>query len=456
MGFLDPPGLSTYIPQHPQQESVLMFNSIRRGWWTWIRQGDLKYHWLMCMAALTGAWAGAASAQTFPADSGRAAATAPATQPAEPAPELALQAIAQKRYAEAASILEPLAQDQSAGFDVLLNAGGAYDALALDVANDKTPAGRKSFQEYSQKAVAYYLRAAKLASEAGDPRAESVLQLLLRYDSRNPTALLSLARANRDRGQATRAIYYYRDYIKTAEGKGDYEAQIELGRLLVAEGFWRQAVDVLEKIQDVAGASANQQLALAYLAGKQEAKALAAADQAVDDPQHDADAFIVRSSLLLSLGEDSNPRQAVGDALTAAQLARGKVIENPADESVWQKAAIWQQKISSLADALRKLKPKTKTGEPDAAFHIRVAQLISDIGDLDRRLHDHAAVNVLSEAARSENTPVDLLVALAQRQRDLGQDAKARETADRILKQDANNAMAKQIIKPTGGKPEAK
>ena len=88
-------------------------------------------------------------------------------------------------------------------------------------------------------------------------------------------------------------------------------------------------------------------------------------------------------------------------------------------------------------------------------MQIGLARLISELGDLSRRLSDHQAVAVLGAAAKAEDAPVELLVALAQRQRDLGQAELAVKTAERILSRDAGNATAHKI-KETGGKPETK
>jgi hypothetical protein len=64
-------------------------------------------------------------------------------------------------------------------------------------------------------------------------------------------------------------------------------------------------------------------------------------------------------------------------------------------------------------------------------------------------------VRLLSEGAKAADASLDLLVALAQRQRELGQAGAALETAERILKQDPNNAAAR-LIKDAGGRRESK
>ncbi len=441
-----------------------MFDSSRRACEVRTSRCSLKRRSVAFAAVVAGLWAADATAQTMPASGpalataqtmparGPALATAPASQPSQPMPESARQAIAAKRYADAVAILEPLAQPESAGYDVVLNLAGAYDALALEAANETGPEGRKHFEECKKKAVQYYVRAGKLAIERGDPRSESILRHVLRYDPQNAVALVNLARAFQKAGSPAMAIYYYREYVKTPQGQTDNAAQVELGRQLVNGGFWHQAVTVLEKARLVGGADAEQQLARAYLAGREPDKALDAANKAVSNAQHTAEAFVIRAEVLLQLGDRSDPRQAVEDALMALGLARDALSVTPADDELWQKVAFWQQSLRKLVDGIEGL---TRTTPLDPAFQIRLAQLISELGDLTRRLHDHEAVLLLSIAARAENAPVDLLVALAQRQRDLGQAQAAVQTAERILESDPNNLVA-QKIKETGGKPETK
>ena len=304
---------------------------------------------LVLAAILVGLRATVAPAQPAPGG-GAAVTTAPASQPSQPVPEAALQAIAASRYADAVAILEPLAKSDSAGFDVLIKLAGSYEELARDAINDRTPAGRGTYDKGSKKAVEYYVRASRLAQASGDPRTESILRHILQYDPQNASALLSLAKSYEKPGPAAMAIYYYREYVKTPAGQADAASQVALGRLLVSQQLWHQAVDVLDKAKAVAGAEAEQQLALAYLAGRQADKAMDAADRAVNSPQHTAEAFMVRSTLYLQLGERADPRKALDDALTAARVAREMIVANPADETLWDKLDLWQQGLSRIAE----------------------------------------------------------------------------------------------------------
>jgi tetratricopeptide (TPR) repeat protein len=230
---------------------------------------------------------------------------------------------------------------------------------------------------------------------------------------------------------------------------------VDLGRMLAAEGYWHQAVDVLVKIpRDRDGfpvvPETDQQLALAYLKGGQADKALAAANRAVNNPRPTPDAFLVRASLLLQLGELNDPRQAVEDALVALQLAHNTVMADPADDQNWRKLGGWRQGASSVCEALKNL---ARTTPLDPVIQLRLANLITVLGDLTRTLYRYEAVNLLSNAARNENAPVELLTILAERQKDIGQAALAVKTAERILQRDPTNATA-QKIKDTAGKSE--
>lgn len=416
--------------------------------WLWTRSPRRR---LAVVAAAAGVWTGAALAQTIPA-SGPAVTTAPATQPAQVVPEAALQAIEAERYAEAVALLEPLAKAESPSFDVLMKLGGCCDQLAKAVANDFTPAGRDSFNKYSGKAVDCYLRASTLALTSGDPRAEVVLRRVLFFAPRNPFALRALGRLYESNGSGILAITQYREYIKTPEGQADYDTQIAHGRLLVALGYWRPAVELLEKIRAVSGPDAEQQLALAYLAGRQPEKALEAANRAVSNPRRSPEAFIIRASLFLQLGERSDPRQALDDVLTAVRLAREMLAANPTDDNTWQKSGGWRQGAFNLTE---QLKGQAKAADLDPAFRVRLAGLIRGMGELTRLLYDYDAVNLLKNGAGAEDAPVELLVSLAQGQRDIGQAALAVQTAERILQREPDNPVA-QKIKDTGGKPETK
>src|SRR5690606_17395458 len=129
-----------------------------------------------------------------------------------------------------------LTSGESAGYEVLLNLAGAYDKLALEAgAGTQTVEDRERFREYRDKVIEYYFRAGQLAVEAKDPRAEAILQRVLRYDPRNPRVLPLLGRLSRQAGSNVRAIHHYKEYMKTPEGEGDFAARVELGRLLVSE-----------------------------------------------------------------------------------------------------------------------------------------------------------------------------------------------------------------------------
>ena len=378
--------------------------------------------------------------------------TAPATQPAQVVPEAALRAIEAKRYDDAIAILEPPAQSPDASFDWLAKLGGCYEQKATLLANDHTTAGHDRFKEYADKVAAYFLRAAKLGLDAGDPRAETLVRRVIILKPREPTALRLLGHIYQLNGSLIMAIAQYREYIKTPEGQVDYDAQVDLGRLLVAQGLWRQAVDLLEKISAIAGPDADQQLAMAYAAGRQPDKALEAAKRAVKSDRHSPQAFIVRASLLLQLGDRSDPRQALEDTLSAVQQAHDLLTASSTDEANWQKLSGWHQGIASISEAL---KGQARGGKLDAASELRLAEVLTGLGDLSRMFYDYDAALLLSNAARVGNAPVELLVSLAQRQRDLGLAVPAVQTAERILERDPSNAAARKI-KETAGKRETK
>lgn len=402
------------------------------------------------------------SAQTLPA--GEAGAVrAPVPQPAaQPVPESALQAIAEGRLAEAVRILEPLAASESAGFDVLSKLAGAYDKLALEAYAGKGPEARARSRQYRDKAVEGYLRAGALAEAAEDPRAQFVFELVLRYDPRNARALAALVRlASTGRIPPTQAIHYYQEYMKTPEGQADAAAQVEYGRLLVGEGFWRQAVSVLEKARAAGGGgAAERQLALAYLKGGQHARALELINQAIETDPNAPESYLARASLLLSAdgggqgglaGEDRLAR-VLEDALKSVDLIRSAIADNPEDESQWRKLQLVFANGTQIAEGII---AQTAAQPLDPTIRVRAARIMGELGNLSRRLHEHRAVLFLKEGARAENASIDLLAALAQRQRDLGQAGAALETAERILKRDPNHAEAK-LIKDSGGKRETK
>lgn len=401
---------------------------------------------ILCMAVFV-ALPGLLSGQTLPA--GGSAATAPATRPAEQqVPEEARTAIAEERYAEAIRILEPLADAPSPGFDVLVNLAGAFDAMALRAARDQDPAARERFREYGRKAVENYLRAAGVALEKGDPRTESLLQRVLRYDPRNARALAFLAGFTRQTSP-TRAIHYYQEYIDTPEGQADPEAQMEYGRLLVSQNYWRQAISVLEKVRVAGGAEADRQLALAYLAGQQADKALEAVNRAINRDSNAPDSYLIRASLSLSIDQPGHLLRALEDLSRAVDLAKEAVAANPEDADQWSKLQLIFDNGTKIVQGIM---GQARAGQVDPAVHLNVAQVLSGLGDLSQRLYAYQAVIVLRDATSGEDASVELLVALAQRQRDLGQADAAVKTAERILVKSPGNVQAK-LIKENGGKP---
>jgi tetratricopeptide (TPR) repeat protein len=398
-------------------------------------------HGLIAVAVGVGLCTGSALAQTQPAAE-PAPTTAPATQPAQVVPPAALDAIAAGRYAEAATLLEPLARENSASFDVLAKYGGCLERLATEAANDRTKEGRDRFNKYTEEAANVFLRASRLGIDAGDSHAETLLRRVLVLKPRHGPALKLLGRMYARSGSALLATAQYREYIKTTEGENDYEIKIELARLLRDQKLWRQSAELLEKIRKTAGPDADQELALSYMAGGQSQKAMETAEEAVKNQQHAPDAHFIQASILLQLGAQSDPQKAVEGALAGVSQALEKLAKDPADEQTWQKFSGWRQWAATIAEALKR---QARTAGLEPAVWGRLAKLIDGVNEMTRLLGAYDAASVMLNATRAENAPVELLVDLAQRQRDLGQAAAAVKTAERILARDSSNAIARKI-----------
>ncbi|HOB73609.1 MAG TPA: tetratricopeptide repeat protein [Phycisphaerae bacterium] len=413
----------------------------------------MKRYLYLCWATAVVLALRPAFAQLSPPSEGATASAPAVSQPAaETVPDQVREAIADRRYREAIQILEPLAASESAGFDVVLHLAGAYDALALEIAGDKNPELRKTYRQYRDKAVEGYLRAGTLALEAEDPRAQSILERVLRYDPRNVRALAALAPLVA-KTSATQAIHYYQEYINTPEGRADLESQIAYGQLLVGEGYWRQAIEVLQKaLAAGGGAAAERQLARAYLAGQQPEKALEAVNRALNRDPNDPESYLARASLVLNTDAAGQVDLAVNDISRGVELVRDTVAQAPEDEKQWRRLQLVLANGTRLVEVIS---AQAVTRPLDSAARVKLAQIVSALGELSRHLHEYQAVRLLSEGAKAADASLDLLVALAQRQRELGQAGAALETAERILKQDPNNAAAR-LIKDAGGRRESK
>ncbi|GMV98768.1 MAG: hypothetical protein AMXMBFR83_31160 [Phycisphaerae bacterium] len=378
----------------------------------------------------------------------------PASRPSESeqaALARARPAIAAERYEEAAAILEPLAESGGATFDVLINLGGAHDALALKAltAIADTPEAKQEtkarYETHRKKAVEYYLRAGYIALRSLDPRAESIFKQVLWYDPGRPEALRSLAVLSQKANSVYAALHYYEQYCDTAQGKTDYEAQVLYGGLLVNIGMWRLGITVLDKVKEVGGTRAKRELARAYLAGNQPEKALAVITEAIARDQNDSEAYMIRAGLILSTG-GARTFEAVNDALKSMRLAQRDVAARPEDDAVWGTLAETRDNCEQIITVLN---AKAAAGQLDTLSAIGMSELLMELGTANKLRYDYDSAVLLSLVGRAENADLDVLTALLGRLKALKRAADVRRTAERILQRDPNNPVAREALEQT-------
>ncbi|GMU21453.1 MAG: hypothetical protein AMXMBFR13_15460 [Phycisphaerae bacterium] len=381
--------------------------------------------------------------------------TAPAGADAEAIVAQAGTALKENNYDEARRLLEPLVQAGSASPEAVMYLGFAYEQLARAVEQTSAAAPNAAqHRDLVNKTVDLYLRSGQEFRRAGNLRmAEEVYNRLLTIQPANPPAMLGSARVQAARGSRLRAIQLYRSYLKSREGQQDLDAHLEVARLYNAEGHWRLAVDVLEKLKP-ATPEMERELAQAYVTGQRLDKAKEHADRAARSEPDSPEARFLLAAVLLSPGPTSDPQKAASEAAEAVRLGQVQAAADPGDERLWRNL---DQYFSQYQRALQ-----TLLGQPgaDPRLIIRLAQVIDQQGEVARKLSQYRALSVLKEVVGPSDPPPgqraafeEVLAALAERQLGMGQTTEAAETARRLLKLDENHPVARGILDAVSTRP---
>jgi tetratricopeptide (TPR) repeat protein len=268
---------------------------------------------------------------------------------------------------------------------------------------------------------------AKLA--AGDPRgAADAFRRASAIAPEDPQALLSLAEAHEQAGNATAAILAIKQAAELMKGGATPELQRQLAQLYLAGGAKEEAIDVLVGLRDADQLSDKEILRLARMqthAGKTEA---AFATLAViqrkrpDDPE----AKVVEAETLLSTGKELLATKIMDRLLEAnpnlasARILRARYFFNNGY------ADLAQQDLASL-----KVPPDRET---------EVAELKARIFTSLERYADAEAV--LSPLLQKDGRNADVLAQLAELQLYLGKVSEAQALIDQALSIRPNFARA--------------
>ena len=233
--------------------------------------------------------------------------------------KVAREATEVERWVDAIRILVEVDRRQPEDLDTLTRLAFAYGRYADEKRKDPNdPEGDRKANALIAEAVAVYMRAVPIAAAADAMFAEKILDQVLRYQSKNPEALLMLARLQANTMRGLVAIEQYKRYVATKAGEEDPEAYLEMGRLYRALKYLNHAIDALQKAKkfDPQNDKILAELALAYMDNKAYDDATKLIEEAIRrSPTKVPEYRYIRSLVLTATKQLRGAITAAGDAI---------------------------------------------------------------------------------------------------------------------------------------------
>lgn len=211
-------------------------------------------------------------------------------------------------------------------------------------------------------------------------QATRMLEAVLARDAKNVEALSLMGEANEKSGDVYAARNYYKRVLDIS--RGEYKANVGLGRAYVASNMPRQAIAFLEQAEKTAPAGKRPET-LALLARAQRAMgdrtaAAATAEKAIkEDPTY----FDAWQTLITTRGDAKQFDRALTDSQALVELCARRARDNPIDVPVLRQLdAAYDLRLWVLRELVRSLNARTPAGvitdallpgkEPEAAAAI--------------------------------------------------------------------------------------
>jgi tetratricopeptide (TPR) repeat protein len=365
------------------------------------------------------------------------------------------------RWEDAEKILTEIIRREPRNLRAYQVIGQLYIAHATAVRADANiPDAAARAETLIDQAVKTYLEyGAPLALELNDVKsAEEMYRTVLRYPRHmyNPKALLGIARVLKHQG-SMQAIDRYKTYINPRlcpEGAGDPQAHLELGQLYRQMQYWNQAVNVLEKAQqlDPENAEILLELATAYQDTRLRAKAIGLARKAVEKNPNSPAYRDVYAQILLEqsgvrMSGEATPeegrrmfREARGESTEAVRLARAAAQAAPGDPAALQMLRNCFRTLQDILSITARLNPA------DVSAMIELARCQEELLSIDHTLGFHGILRYLLSLDATARDNLAYLETVADLQVRLNLRPQAAETARELLKKDPANAMGKRIL----------
>lgn len=242
------------------------------------------------------------------------------------------------------------------------------------------------------------------------------------------------------------AVGEFGTYNRTDEGLRDYRGFAGLGNIYLRSRMYREAIDPLEQAARLApleekGKSLKAQftmnLASAYVNLERTASAVETATKAQAMAPRDADIQLQLAQIAAGANEY---KLALDSVMASIQIFEKKIIDDAFNEDAHQKLRTAYGVLNSLIEYNRKREPKN--GEHD----LRLAQLLRDATELDRRLNLLKARQLVQLALTKNADNPDMLAMQAQIEFDLGAVADARATLEKAVQKHPQNEALKQMM----------
>lgn len=317
----------------------------------------------------------------------------------------------------------------------------AYERQAAEKRADTTdPTAVQVADQLIDEAVRAYLFAAPRALAQGEVRlAERMYKQILMYRENEPQALMNYARLLKTTQRGVAAIEHYKKYVRTPTGEHDAQAYLELGELYRVSGFPKQAISALlsAKSIDPERAAIHAELALTYLDDRQHDESVAAAEEAVRRDPRNASYQYYLAGILLTQKEFPRAAEATQRAI---ELAREALAEEPFHRATLTALSSYYARYEVILGEILSRDADNITARLD------VAKAIAEHADVSRLLSYQQALATLLAAPESDRNNISWIEALAEMQVNALRYEDALATCQRLLKINANNAVAKQLM----------
>jgi len=356
--------------------------------------------------------------------------------------EVAREATEAERWGDAIRILVEADRRQPEDLDTLTLLAIAYGRAADKKRKDPNdPERDRKVNALIAGAVTVFMRAVPIAAATGKAEfAERMLDQVLRYQPKNPEALLMLARLQSNTMRGLVAIEQYKRYVATEAGKKDSKAYLEMGRLYRALKYYNHAISALRKAKEFDPQSDKilAELALAYMDDKAYDDATKLIEEVVRRWPKVPEYRYIQSLVLTATKQLKEANTAAGDAI---KLMREELRETPADVA----------KLRSLDKYYRTYEAALQAflmGDPDnmnMEARIDLARALQEHADVTRTLSFHRALTLLSQVPEEGRKNIRRLEAMAEIQLQVFRYEDAVLSCQQLLKLDPDNPIAGRI-----------